>query len=103
MKKNRTFWTAALVMTAALSATTYAQSKTVNLQIGNAQMTVNGEVSELLHEMATNGISMAVLVTAVWGVMVGISSYKEKRTKDSASSNAATACNAAAGMTGSPA
>lgn len=63
----------------------------------------NGEVSELLHEMATNGVSMAVLVTAVWGVMVGISSYKEKRTKDSASSNAATACNAAAGMTGSPA
>ncbi|MBR1737733.1 MAG: hypothetical protein IJ736_12070, partial [Firmicutes bacterium] len=47
MKKNRRFWATALIMTAALSCTAYAQSKTVNLQIGNAKMTVNGEVSEL--------------------------------------------------------
>ena len=38
----------------------------------------NGEVSEMLHEMATTGVCMAVLVTAVWGVMVAVSSYKEK-------------------------
>lgn len=47
MKRNRTFLTAALLMTAALSCTAYAQEKTVNMQIGNAQMTVNGVVSEL--------------------------------------------------------
>ena len=38
----------------------------------------NGEVSEMLHEMATAGVSMALLVTAVWGVMVGVSSIIEK-------------------------
>ena len=36
--------------------------------------------SEMLHEMATNGVLMAVLVTAAWGVMVGVSSAIEKRT-----------------------
>lgn len=60
----------------------------------------NGEVSEMLHEMATNGVSMAVLVTAVWGVMVGISSYKEKRMKDSAASDGTAAGNAATGVAG---
>ena len=38
----------------------------------------NGEASEMLHEMATAGVSMALLVTAVWGVMVGVSSIIEK-------------------------
>lgn len=38
----------------------------------------NGEVTEMLHEMATAGVSMALLVTAVWGVMVGITSLYEK-------------------------
>ena len=37
-----------------------------------------GEVMEMLHEMATAGVSMALLVTAVWGVMVGITSLYEK-------------------------
>lgn len=37
-----------------------------------------GEVTEMLHEMATAGVSMALLVTAVWGVMVGITSLYEK-------------------------
>ena len=60
----------------------------------------NGEVSEMLHEMATNGVSMAVLVTAVWGVMVGISSYKEKRLKDSAASDSTAAGNVATGVAG---
>ena len=39
----------------------------------------NGEASEMLHEMATAGVSMALLVTAVWGVMVGVSTLIEKR------------------------
>ena len=32
----------------------------------------------MLHEMATAGVSMAILVTAVWGVMVGVTSLIEK-------------------------
>lgn len=42
----------------------------------------NGEPSEMLHEMATAGVSMALLVTAVWGVMVGITSLIEKIKND---------------------
>ena len=38
----------------------------------------NGEATEMLHEMATAGVSMALLVTAVWGIMVGVSSIIEK-------------------------
>ena len=38
----------------------------------------NGEASEILHEMATAGVSMALLVTAVWGIMVGVVSLFEK-------------------------
>jgi len=38
----------------------------------------NGEVSEMLHEMATAGVSMALLVTAVWGIMVGVTTLIEK-------------------------
>ena len=32
----------------------------------------------MLHEMATAGGSMALLVTAVWGIMVGVVSIFEK-------------------------
>lgn len=35
--------------------------------------------AEMLHEMATAGVSMAVLVTLVWAGMVGISSLIAKR------------------------
>lgn len=38
----------------------------------------NGEASEMLHEMATAGVGMALLVTAVWGIMVGVVSIFEK-------------------------
>ena len=38
-----------------------------------------GEVSEMLAEMGTVGVTMAVLVTAIWGGMVAISSAIEKR------------------------
>ncbi|GAA2182128.1 hypothetical protein GCM10009785_19980 [Brooklawnia cerclae] len=34
--------------------------------------------SEMLHEMATVGVSMAVLVTAVWAIMVAVSTRRAK-------------------------
>ena len=36
-------------------------------------------VSEMLHEMSTVGVSMAILITAVWGAMLLISKLLEKR------------------------
>ncbi|MBO4905061.1 MAG: hypothetical protein J5367_07535 [Lachnospiraceae bacterium] len=39
----------------------------------------DGNASEMLHEMATNGVGMAVLVTAVWAGMVGVSNIMEKK------------------------
>ncbi len=38
----------------------------------------NGETGEMFHEMATAGVGMAVLVTVVWGILVGVSSVMEK-------------------------
>ena len=38
----------------------------------------NGEAMEMLHEMATAGVSMALIVTAVWGIMIGVVSIFEK-------------------------
>lgn len=35
--------------------------------------------AEMLHEMATVGVTMACLVTAVWGVIMGVISAKLKR------------------------
>ncbi len=35
--------------------------------------------AEMLHEMSTAGITMSVLVTAVWGCMLVVSSVIEKR------------------------
>ena len=46
----------------------------------------NGEAAEMLHEMATAGVSMALLVTAVWGIMVGVVSLFEKRADKSSGS-----------------
>ncbi|MBR0444062.1 MAG: hypothetical protein IJK14_01615 [Clostridia bacterium] len=37
------------------------------------------DAAEMLHEMAIIGVTMAVLVTAVWGVMLAVSSSVEKR------------------------
>ena len=39
----------------------------------------DGNAAEMLHEMATTGVTMAVLVTAVWGIMVGVSYIIEKK------------------------
>ncbi len=41
----------------------------------------DGEASEMLHEMATAGVCMALLVTAAWGIMVGVVSLIEKKSK----------------------
>lgn len=35
--------------------------------------------AEMIHEMATTGVSMTLLVTAVWAVIVGVSASIEKR------------------------
>lgn len=35
--------------------------------------------AEMLREMATSGVAMALLVTAVWGVMVLVSNHLERR------------------------
>ena len=37
------------------------------------------DAAEMLHEMATAGVTMAVLVTAIWLVMLGVSKVIEKR------------------------
>ncbi|MGM9625931.1 MAG: hypothetical protein ACI3XM_09535 [Eubacteriales bacterium] len=39
----------------------------------------NGETAEMLAEMGSAGVMMAVLVTAVWGGMLAVSSVIEKR------------------------
>ena len=38
-----------------------------------------GDAAEMLHEMSTVGVTMALLVTAVWLVMLGVSKAIEKR------------------------
>ena len=37
------------------------------------------DTAEMLHEMSTVGVSMAVLVTAIWAVMLGASKVIESR------------------------
>lgn len=39
------------------------------------------EISVMLHEITTVGVGMAVLVTAVWGIAVGLSAFMHKRNK----------------------
>ena len=46
------------------------------------------DAAEMLHEMATVGVSMAVLVTVVWLGMVGISAIIEKRAPKSETAEA---------------
>ena len=41
-------------------------------------MSTPEEIPEMLHEMATVGVGMAVLTTAVWGVLVGVSVIVKK-------------------------
>lgn len=42
------------------------------------------DAAEILHEMATVGVTMAVLVTAVWLGMLGVSALIEKRAQKTA-------------------
>ena len=51
----------------------------------------DGNAMEMLHEMATAGVSMALLVTAVWGVIVGVSTIFEKNQNKSKNTGAALA------------
>ena len=39
----------------------------------------DGNTADMLHEIATLGVAMAVLITAVWAVMVLVASAREKR------------------------
>ncbi len=39
----------------------------------------DGNAADMLHEMATTGLTMSLLVTAVWGIMVGVSYIIEKK------------------------
>lgn len=41
------------------------------------------DTAAMLHEMATSGVAMAAVVTAVWGVMVLASGLMEKRVSES--------------------
>ncbi|MCQ2529454.1 MAG: hypothetical protein MJ108_10125 [Saccharofermentans sp.] len=41
--------------------------------------TKDGQTSLMVHELLTTGVLMAVLVTAVWGGMVAVSSLMEKK------------------------
>jgi hypothetical protein len=38
----------------------------------------DGNTADMLHEMATRGVAMAVLLLAVWGVMVAVSTWMER-------------------------
>ena len=40
--------------------------------------------SEMLQEMSTVGVSMAVLVTVIWGGMVAVSSLLQKKAEEKA-------------------
>ncbi|MBQ3905019.1 MAG: hypothetical protein II744_08590 [Eubacterium sp.] len=47
------------------------------------------EMNQMLHEMATVGVSMAVTVTAVWGVICAVAEAKVKAIKKSLKKDAA--------------
>ena len=38
-----------------------------------------GDAAEMFHEMATVGVTMAILITVVWGCMVAVTNMIEKR------------------------
>ncbi len=42
------------------------------------------DAAEMLHEMATTGVSMAILVTLVWLGMIGVVSLMEKKARPAA-------------------
>ena len=38
----------------------------------------NGETADMLHEMATRGVAMTILIAAVWVAMVAVSTWTER-------------------------
>ena len=40
------------------------------------------DAAEMLHEMSTVGVTMALLVTVVWACMLGVTSMMEKKAKE---------------------
>ncbi|MFR5875336.1 MAG: hypothetical protein ACLUFN_02475 [Eubacterium sp.] len=52
-------------------------------------MSSPGDTAEMLHEMATVGVSMAVVVTAAWGAVCAFADAKVKKIKASLSKNEA--------------
>ena len=44
----------------------------------------NGETADMLHEMATRGVAMAVLLAVVWVGMVAVSTWLERHPSASA-------------------
>ena len=47
----------------------------------------HGETADMLAEMGTAGVGMALLVTAVWGVMVAVSTVMEKKQAEETENN----------------
>ena len=41
----------------------------------------NGETGEMLHEMATRGVAMTILLVAVWVGMVAVSTWLERTSR----------------------
>ncbi len=48
------------------------------------------DAAEMFHEMSTVGVTMAVLITAVWGCMVAVTNMIEKRAETQEESSAET-------------
>lgn len=48
----------------------------------------DGDIAGMLHEIATVGVAMAVLVTAVWAIMVAVAVAVERRKAARASAEA---------------
>ncbi|MGI5977237.1 MAG: hypothetical protein ACOX68_06045 [Candidatus Limivicinus sp.] len=48
-----------------------------------------GDTAEMLHEMGTVGVTMACLITAVWGIIMGVASSILKRPEAASASGRA--------------
>jgi hypothetical protein len=44
-------------------------------------MQTPGDVGPMLHEVATVGVAMAVVVLVAWGIMVGVAEIVERHAK----------------------
>ena len=58
----------------------------------------DGEAAEMLHEMATAGVTMAVFVTVAWGIMVLVTNRMEKKSKDKETGIGAAGAGTAGGL-----